>query len=282
MIIFNCTKAAADFLSPPKRKNKSDFIQSVPDIDVYATEIKNNAVSQWLVQYAIEAGKDVLFVCHTQYRFSMIFTEIKKEDWQGFIHSFWEKLFEHLFFLVNEMPFFIVNEPMLWLEHFRFRHQDKIIFCKRFDARTATSIKNIRYEFDRELYNTGKMLNSDKVISLERWVNGRPTYCSKIKDIFFPANELLCDFLAHDMHINNDDISIFQALSFDHFEQGMMKYFDHQFDIGNKQDDYLDDIYLQDKKYSSSLNEEIDLTTTVSCRQDSNIIPFSAHSKKNK
>ena len=238
MFVFNCTKAAANFLSPRKSKDTKPLIQAVPEFSIDEVGTPKAPISQWLVMHSNELGKDILYVCHVQHRFTMVFTDVKKGNWREFMLCFWERFFNHLCFLVDDMPFNLKSTPKDWLSNIQTAHRkngELILFCQRYNPSVNASINRFRSRFSTALYEIGCLPNNDEAGEFEADANAQLHYSGSKENMFFPAHELFCDCLEAYMGASKKDLPDFKSLSLDYFDQ----YFNAQFETPDLDHDMM-------------------------------------------
>ncbi|MFL7034938.1 hypothetical protein BCS71_16865 [Vibrio lentus] len=222
MLIFNCTKAAASFLSPHKSKESKPLIQAVPDFDIEDVGSPQALISQWLVQHSKQLDQDILYVCHVQHRFTMVFTGVEKGNWLGFMQCFWERLVNHFCWLIDEMPFDIKSSPQDWVDNIRMVHGqngERPIFCQRYSPSVNASVGRFRSTFETALYEIGCLPDDEEAGEFEFHENSRIHFSGCKESMFYPAHELFCSGLEIYMDVSGNDLGAFESLSLNYFKQ---------------------------------------------------------------
>ncbi|ABU75087.1 hypothetical protein HAS15_24435 [Vibrio campbellii] len=228
MLIFNCTKAAANFLSPHKSKESKPLIQAVPDFDIEDVGSPQAPISQWLVQHTKQLGQDILYVCHVQHRFTMVFTGVEKGNWLQFMQCFWERLVNHFCWLIEELSLNINSSPQNWVDNIRTLHSqngERPIFCLRYSPSVNASAARFRSTFETALYEIGCLPNDEEAGEFEFHENSRIHFSGCKENMFYPAHELLCNGLEMYMDVSGNDLDAFKSLSFNYFEQTLSDMF---------------------------------------------------------
>lgn len=222
MLVFNCTKAAANFLSPRKSQDSTPLLQAVPEFDIEHIGSSEQPISQWLVQHTKELDQDILYVCHVQHRFTMVFTEIEQGNWLSFMQCFWERLVNHLSWLVDEMPFDVKSTPQDWVDNMRIVHSprgERAIFCQRYSASVNASVGRFRSHFETALYEIGCLPDNEEAAGFEFEENARIHFSGRRNGMFYPAHELFCECLETYMGVTENELATFKSLSLDYFEK---------------------------------------------------------------
>ena len=92
MLILNCTKAAAELFTPTKKGKKSIPIQPDPNFSILDSEYQGQPLSQWLIHTKKINRKNILIIMHIPTRFSMVFCNLKKGEWDKVIQLMLERL----------------------------------------------------------------------------------------------------------------------------------------------------------------------------------------------
>jgi len=222
MLVFNCTKAAANFLSSRKSQNLTPLIQAVPEFDIEHIGSSEQPISQWLVQHTKELDQDILYVCHVQHRFTMVFTEVEKGNWLSFMQCFWERLVNHIAWFVDEMPFDIKSTPQDWMDNIRIVHSpngERATFCQRYSPSVNASVSRFRSSFETALYEIACFPDNEEAAGFEFNENARIHFSGSRNGMFYPAHELFCEFLETYMGVNKSELATFKSLSLDYFEK---------------------------------------------------------------
>lgn len=226
MLVFNCTKAAADFLSPRKSKDTAPLIQPAPKFGIDEIGTAKSPISQWLIQHSVELDRDILYVCHVQHRFTMVFTEVEQGDWLSFMQSFWERLVNHLCWLVEDMELDLHTTPQDWLNNIRKAHsnnscsnKDKPLFCKRYNPSVGASVTRFRTRFEQALYEIGCLPDNEGAGTFEVDENACIQFSNSKGGEFFPANEFFCDCLEMYLDVSQKELPAFKEKSLQYFEK---------------------------------------------------------------
>lgn len=193
MLVFNCTKAALSFFSYTKNKQKITPEQAVPDFAITSVGTKKNPLSQWLLQCSKIAGRHVIFACHIHHRYVMIFTNLEKNNWQGFVDAFIERYITQIKNLLADFEIGMALAPDLE-EKIRQSYQS-LYCCARYDASTLRTITEADGYFYTNLERIGQFPSKQGEINFEASINTAFTHSKLLNDVILPEIELLLDFL---------------------------------------------------------------------------------------
>lgn len=103
MLIFNCTQAAADWLTVTRKGKPISLLEPAPgpdlarDADGFALQTgRRAAISQWVLHAFTARRRHCLVAMSVEDRFCMLFAVLKKGDAQGFLQLFYERLVNHM------------------------------------------------------------------------------------------------------------------------------------------------------------------------------------------
>ncbi|MBX9703083.1 MAG: hypothetical protein K2X39_02910, partial [Silvanigrellaceae bacterium] len=89
MLIFNCTKAAADFFTTTRKGKKISPLSPAPKIGLSEEPILHDHHRwHWMVHVTKFGHKNVLLAMDTESRFCMIFWGLRKGNIQNFLEQF--------------------------------------------------------------------------------------------------------------------------------------------------------------------------------------------------
>lgn len=204
MLIFNCTKAAADFFTSTKKSKKISPIESAPhktiaeSIEAYHSESNNEQQWHWLVHAKKVKRKNVLIVMEYQSRFSLTLTGLKKGDELAFLNLFEHHLTVHIhetMSLVTENP--QVIEDSLDSYH---RQHHSCAFYQRGDRSVQSHINDVFWHFEQVVMESGNVLQNVDLIGFDTYANRILRNLKNKNDYFYPQHELLRSWLINYGH----------------------------------------------------------------------------------
>lgn len=225
MLVFNCTKAAADFFTTSRTKNgkreKISPIEAAPhktiaesiDEPILPDDImqEGKKVSQWhwLVHAVKVKRKNVLIVMDYHSRFAITLTGIKKGAQYDFLNMFDHHLNVH----INEIMLLETdNSPTIdaSLEHYCKQH-NSCAFHQRGDRSVQSHINDVVWHFERSVDEIGDVPTDVDLIGFDAYVNHILRKRKGEKDYFNPQHAFLHHWLMQyadlsesqaDQHIN--------------------------------------------------------------------------------
>ena len=249
MIVFNCTKSAANYLFPKRLKGIEPTlheIRPVPDFDIDYKGKKNSPVSQWMVTHRNLRGDNVLYVCHVNHRYVISLTGINKGDVETFLFIVHGRLMAQFACWAEQMPFSISLGINQWMENYFEVHQG-IYFCQRWDPSIQASINRVSNELETDFEIFGRLPeNQEEGTFFDIEKNLRYERPSKIKRNIIPTNELFCDFLTHYMGIQKKNIMKYRSAAEAFFKDTTISRLLSHTEYENKhEDDWNDPSYLE-------------------------------------
>ncbi len=232
MLIFNCTKDAAEFFTVISKGVKHSVIEKSPQktiVDAIAAQNKTAQADDgginwhWLVHVITVKRKKVVIVSDYQSRFSMTFTGLRKGDDLGFLNMFEHHLNLHIqqFMEILEVDFDLVDDIV---ENYAIEH-NSCAFYQRGDRSTQALINDVAWHFDSEVFNTGYVLEDFSLIFFDISVNQLLRKRKHDKDYFQPDHLFLHGFLTSYSELNRLEIDRllkkFKSFSIKRFDQEM-------------------------------------------------------------
>ncbi|MBL4765987.1 MAG: hypothetical protein JKX67_12065 [Colwellia sp.] len=207
MLVFNCTKAAAEFFTITKKGEKNSPIETAPHKTIaqsIANEVLPNdiiaidgpAVTQWhwLVHAIKVKRKNVLIVMDYHSRFAITLTGLKKGDQYPFLNMFEHHLTVHiheLMSLVCDDSTEIENS----LENYNSQH-DSCAFHQRGDRSVQTHINDVKWHFECLVDERGEIPTEVDLIGFDDHVNSMIRKRNAEKDYFEPRHAFLQHWLS--------------------------------------------------------------------------------------
>lgn len=208
MLVFNCTKAAAEFFTVTRHGKKYSPLQA-PQTDTQddcGTEAQ--PVSQWLVHAVKVRRKHVLIAMHIHTRYAMVFCDLKKGDKGTFLTLFMERLFNNMLFFAEE--FALCNEADFRqiFAGFDEYHRD-ICFCLRGDRSVQNHINDVAWQFEESVNDVGYFPDSYAEGALfDEWVNSTIRSVRQSKDYFFPDEAMFTRWFTRYSGRGNSDEAV--------------------------------------------------------------------------
>lgn len=189
MLIFNCTKTAADFFSTRKQGVKHSPLEAAPKKSITKSMVEDKDEWQWLVHATKVKGKSVLIVMEVETRFSMTLAGIKKGDHMAFIQS----LEHHFIVHIHEMMKAVdtgAEAITASLERYAEKHSDRAFYQRGYN-RLQMDINDVAGHFRRWVDAVGSTPSEADVIGQDVFVNQLPRKRNADDDAFIPQHKFL-------------------------------------------------------------------------------------------
>ena len=193
MLIFNCTKAAAEFFSKMRKGVKTGPIQPTPDEPLIGRV--GCLDSAWLVHVVRVYRKPTVIAMHIETRYCMFFNGVRKGDSDAFINMLLERLINNMQRLgeaVSVMDDSTLN-PMAdtFLQSHRECH-----FYLRGDRRTQGNLNEAVWMYKYHLMEMGDIpQGGEHAAMLDTLLNHQLRKAYLGKDYIFPDEEMVVRWL---------------------------------------------------------------------------------------
>ncbi|MGF1687808.1 hypothetical protein L4C36_14135 [Photobacterium japonica] len=201
MLVFNCTKAAADFftvtrkgekvsaLEPAPHKTIAESVQNpiFPD-DVDTTE-SGGFQWQWVIHCVSIKRKKYLMVMDYHSRFCVTLLAGKKGDINAFLNTFEPMLKACLHSLADEGG--INNTEILSLINHYDREINGCAFHPRSDRSVQAHINDVHWHLERHCYEDGMLLEDVDLLGFNLFSGQFPRKSKDRNAYFFPNEELV-------------------------------------------------------------------------------------------
>ena len=224
MLIFNCTKAAAEFFTCKRQGQKYSPIEPSPkETLAESLTVKNKLIEviepddydqtkpwHWLVHAIKVKRKNVLIAMDCQSRFSLVLADLKKGDDIGFLNLF----DQHLITQVN------LTLPLFFDDHIAIEESldvftadyNQCAFYQRGDRSTQAHINDVAWHVELETDKTGEVPVDEDAIGFEIFVNQLLRKGRGNKDYFEPREEFAQMWLQQFAHLKpNKAASLIEA-----------------------------------------------------------------------
>lgn len=201
MLIFNCSKAFAEFIEPKARPGIVPLVEPPPSTDpendiallrTSADEIPAH-VQQWLVHLVRVRRKPCVLAMELNTRYAMLFTGLKKGDADAFINQLIERFANEMAFAAADAgPPRDVDTAMakFMTNHSEFR------FFSRAHRSAQAHLKEVAWLVEHHSAELGHLPEGHEECSMfDDRANRMLRKTSSSKDYFVPAEEMLIDWL---------------------------------------------------------------------------------------
>lgn len=217
MLVFNCTKAAADFFTVKRNGKKVSPLETPPTDSVSGSEPVNAfstqpPISAWLVHAINVQRKKVLIAMHVETRYSMVFVGIQKGDWAEFTNQLLERLFNNMQFFGEEFELCDEESFEDMLNEFIKLHP-KPIFCQRGDRSVQSHINDVAWQFEDRVYQVGSLPDGhEESASFDEWINGLIRSTKQKKEHFHPDEEMFIDWMQTYSELGDNEDKLIRQL----------------------------------------------------------------------
>lgn len=223
MLIFNCTKAAADFFTSIRQCHMS------PKPKIALTEepiLHDHQYWHWMIHVTKLGRRNVLLAMDTDSRFCMLFWGLRKGNIQNFLQQFHERLSLHVISVINMSG---QDKTMLetTMKAFSKSHHE-YAFVQRGDRSVQAHINDVFMALYYEQYRWEDDAPSEEELFVtDIRNNDTPRKRKQDNDSIFPTKILFSTWLSH--YANLDEQTIMHTIS--QYQQTKRDLWKSQFDI---------------------------------------------------
>ncbi|KTD20373.1 DUF6933 domain-containing protein [Legionella londiniensis] len=211
MLVFNCTKAAADFFTTVRKGNKLSPMSPVPKKKFIDEPVLHSHQQwHWMVHVKKIARRNVLLAMDMDSRFCMIFWGIKKGNVQSFLEQFHDRLGLHVVSVINlgGQDESISKKSM---DSFVESHHE-YAFVQRGDRSVQAHIKDVFFNFQYEQFRwEDDIPTEEELFFSDLRHNDTPRRRRHDKDYIFPTEIMFMTWLSR--YANVDEQTIAHAMS---------------------------------------------------------------------
>ncbi|UQV21197.1 DUF6933 domain-containing protein [Vibrio sp. J383] len=275
MLVFNCTKAAADFFTVKRNGKKVSPLEASPTDTVSGSDHVNAfstqpLISAWLVHAINVQRKKVLIAMHVETRYSMVFVGIQKGDWAEFTNQLLERLFNNMQFFGEE---FELCDEESFEEMFNefIKLHPKPILCQRGDRSVQSHINDVAWQFEDRVYQVGSLPDGhEESASFDEWINGLIRSTKQKKEHFHPDEEMFIDWMQTYSELGDNEDKLIRQL-FGSLRRQMMHA--EMVKRGIPDDGYFDEMNAE---LNQAVNEYYEEIATI----PNNVIDFNQAKKR--
>ncbi|MBU2871112.1 hypothetical protein [Colwellia sp. E2M01] len=228
MLVFNCTKAAADFFTTTKNGNKFSCIEPAPEKNIPYDDIKPANVNvlsthtafgntespwQWLVHVVKVKRKNIVIVMDCHSRFSMTFSGIKKGDELAFLNMFEHHITLHITQMMSvfaDIPGAVeedvTDEIFDSIECYNNMHTN-CAFHQRGDRSVQATLNDVVWHFEQQAHEFGYIAEDFGLIKFDDFINQMLRKNKSDKQYFSPHHRFLKAWLTDYTDNNTQEIA---------------------------------------------------------------------------
>lgn len=201
MLIFNCSKAFAEFIEPKNKGGKPPLVQVPPSLNLAddAELLQGNDgqrpahIQQWVVHLVRIHRKPCVLVMEEKTRYAMVFTGLKKGDVASFISQLVERLANEMAFAAGALGLLVDFEATM--AQLLARHRDFRFFL-RMDRSVQAHLKDVAWHLEDRVVELGYLPEGhEECAVIDTWINETLRSIKGQKDYFVPVEEMVFDWL---------------------------------------------------------------------------------------
>lgn len=224
MLIFNCSKAFAEFIEP-KQSGPVLMVGAPPSpspaedglflIDADGEPPRH--VQQWQVHLVKVRRKPCVLAMEVNTRYAMVFTNVGPGNAPSFLNTFAERLVNEMVFAAQGVGMMADFETM-WAQ-FLERHS-RFQFVLRSDRSTQAHLKDAVWTFEDDCEMKDRLPESHEECGLvDATINQTLRTVKGRKDYFRPGTEMLCEWLSAFGGLTAEGIATVRARLLDKMRQ---------------------------------------------------------------
>ncbi|OAT76482.1 hypothetical protein A9B99_09230 [Mangrovibacter phragmitis] len=196
MLVFNCTKTAAEFFTVTRQGKKQSPLEKPPTPAIIDTQHENLPVSSWLVHAIKVQRKNVLIAMHVHTRYAMVFTGLQKGNYAEFSRQWLERLFNNMQFFGKQFELCDETSFHTMVEQF-IRQNPNPCFCQRGDRSVQSHISDVVWNIEYLADETGGLPEDLVQASLfDESINSTLRSTKTHKDYFHPDEEMFLEWIS--------------------------------------------------------------------------------------
>lgn len=201
MLIFNCSRAFAEFIEPKPKADVPPLVQTPPSPSLAddAELLRDRAgekpayLQQWVAHLVRIRRKPCVLVMEANTRYAMVFPGLKKGDVAGFINQVIERLANEMTFAVGDLS--MMADFDVTMAQFLARHRDFRFFL-RMDRSVQAHLKDAAWYLEDWIVEANRLPEGhEECAMVDERVNRTIRSTKSHKDYFVPAEEMLIDWL---------------------------------------------------------------------------------------
>ncbi len=227
MLIFNCTKAAADFFTSIRKGTKTSPMSPTPKLALTEEPILHDHQHwHWMIHVTKLGHKKVLLAMDTDSRFCMLFWGLRKGNIQNFLEQFHERFSLHIIAVINMGG---QDETMLETTMIAFlKSHHEYAFVQRGDRSVQAHINDVFIGLPYEQYRWEDDVPTEEELFVSDFRNNdTPRKRKQDKDYIYPTEILFSAWLSH--YANLDEQTIKHTIN--QYQQTKKDLWRSQFDI---------------------------------------------------
>ncbi|HAS8381555.1 TPA: hypothetical protein I7759_05225 [Vibrio vulnificus] len=201
MLVFNCTKAAAEFFTVTRKGEKVSSLEPAPhktiaesiEQPVFPDGVDANKYSgfqwQWVLHCVSIKRKKYLLAMDYQSRFCITILAGKKGDIYSFLNAF-DPMLKACFHYLAEQQGVDAVEIEQCLDHYD-REVNDCAFHPRSDRSVQAHLNDVHWHLERHCYEEGMLLEEVDLLGFNLFAGQFPRNSKHKKSHFFPNDEFV-------------------------------------------------------------------------------------------
>ena len=226
MLIFNCSKAFAEFIEP-KKSGPVPLVGAPPSpspaedgpflIDADGEPPRH--VQQWQVHLVKVRRKPCVLAMELNTRYAMVFTNVGRGNAPSFLNTFAERLVNEMVFAAQGVGMLADFETM-WAQFLE--HHSRFQFVLRSDRSTQAHLKDAVWTFEDDCETKGRLPESHEECGfVDALINQTLRSIKGRKGYFTPATEMLCEWMGTFGGLTAEGIAMVRARLLDKKRQAV-------------------------------------------------------------
>lgn len=228
MLVFNCTKAAAEFFTVTRQGKKCSDLEPAPhktiaesvETPVFPEDIdpqENGRFQwQWVVHCVSIKRKKYLMVMDYQSRFCITLLAGKKGDIYDFLNTF-EPMLKACFHSAASEQGTDETEIAHCLDHYD-REVKSCAFHARSDRSVQAHLNDVLWHLERHCYEDGMLLDDVDLLGFNLFANQFPRNSKHKKSSFFPNEELVMQW--RKWSLENEPMEMSNVINLSDYKKG--------------------------------------------------------------
>jgi hypothetical protein len=203
MLIFNCSKSAAEFFARTRNNLKTSPLEIPENRKIEDDEKKfsfpdgeQSSLYQWQV-HAIKADrKNCLVVMDIETRYSITLANLTKGDAEGFVKNFIDRLLTNMLRQGKELGIMQEQDFAPMLKEFTDQHPG-FRFFQRSDRSVQSHINDVVWHFRNQIEDYGFPTSQSEAAIFDRFANELLRKTKGSNDYFTPSEEMILKWLTN-------------------------------------------------------------------------------------
>ena len=212
MLIFNCSKSAAEFFTCIRNNMKSSPLEIAENKKIeedsktiFLPDGGASAPYHWQVHAVKVNRKNCLVAMDIQTRYSITIANLKKGDAEGFVKSFIDRLVTNMLRQGKELRVMDEHDFEPMLKEFTEQHSG-FRFYQRSDRSVQAHINDVVWHFRNQVESSGFPKSETEAARFDRFANELLRKTKLSDDYFTPSDEMTISWLSRYFGVTEETI----------------------------------------------------------------------------